>query len=90
MSDAVGGEVRAIDVPASEASKLERTVKTLVPGASGEVRVTFPKIVDETPPLVTSNNRDGRVTITQSDPWPFTLLMLETDIECEQDERNGR
>lgn len=90
LSDAVGGEVRAIDVPASEASKLERTVRTVVPATSGDAHVNFPEIVDETPPLVTSNNRDGRVTITQSQPWPFTLLMLETDIECEQDERSGR
>ena len=45
---------------------------------------------DESVPLVGDNSRDGRVVVTQSEPWPFTLLMLETDVETENEERGRR
>lgn len=82
--DAVGGTVRAATVGAAEASRLERT--GLCCDGEGNVELTES---DENVPLVTDNSRDGRVTIEQGEPWPFTLLMLETDLELEYREREG-
>ena len=36
--------------------------------------------------LAGSNSRDGRVTVKHTEPWPFELLMLETDIAVESEE----
>ena len=33
--------------------------------------------------LSSANVRDGRISVKQSDPYPFTCLMFETDIEVE-------
>jgi len=101
MADAVGGAVRGAAVPADEASRLENTSLTVrlnaeqpsdIEGAEPEYSgvVEFAAEVDENVPLVTSNNRDGRVTVSQSEPWPFTLLMLETDVECEESTERSR
>ena len=76
--DAVGGTVRAATVGAAEASRLERTGLC----CDGEGNVELMES-DENVPLVTDNSRDGRVTVEQGEPWPFTLLMLETDLELE-------
>ena len=81
-ADAVGGEVRGIAVPRAEGSLLAQTAASF----DGEGMVSLPT-VDENVPLVTDNNRDGRVAVSQSEPWPFTLLMLETDVEAEVPER---
>ena len=80
--DAVGGTVRAATVGAAEASRLERT--GLCCDGNGMVELMES---DENVPLVTDNSRDGRVTIEQCEPWPFTLLMLETDLELEYKDR---
>ena len=91
MADAVGGTVRAVDVPAGQASALVKTVKAVVAGGVGSPgTVSFGETIDENVPLVTGNNRDGRITVVQDEPWPFTLLMLETDVECEIDEGRRR
>ena len=82
--DAVGGEVRARGVPAGQASALTKTAPTISGGT-----VTLAE-ADESVPLVGDNSRDGRVVVTQSEPWPFTLLMLETDVETENEERGRR
>ena len=79
MCDAAGGSVRAACVPASQGCALAKTALD----ASGG-RVTF-RDTDENVPLTTGNCRDGRVTVEQSEPWPFTLLMIETDLVCEED-----
>ncbi len=34
--------------------------------------------------LAASNNRDGRVVVSQGTEWPFGVLMLETDLEVEE------
>jgi len=34
--------------------------------------------------LAGTNNRDGRVTVRQADPWPFQLTLLELDVEAEE------
>jgi hypothetical protein len=34
-----------------------------------------------------ANNRDGRITVTQGDPWPFAIMAIETDYDVEEDAR---
>ena len=77
LADSVGGTVRAHSVPAAEASRLAATPLRVENG------ILHFEDVDENVPLVTDNSRDGRVTVEQSEPWPFTLLMIESDLECE-------
>ena len=84
VSDAVGGKVRARGVPAGQAASLTKTAPAF---SSGRVALAE---ADENVPLVGDNTRDGRVVVTQSEPWPFTLLMLETDVETENEERGRR
>ena len=83
LADSVGGTVRAAGVPASQASAL---VKTPAPSGTGDAAVEL-ATVDENVPLVGNNDRDGRVVVEQGEPWPFTLLMLETDVVCEESGR---
>lgn len=45
---------------------------------------------DENIVLHGANNRDGRVRLVHSEPWPFQLLMMEVDYDVEEGgERNG-
>lgn len=85
MADAVGGKVRGIGVPDAQASALAKT-GLVRQGVSGQfANIAFPDgPVDEVVPLTTDNSRDGRITLVQGEPWPFTLLMLETDLETEE------
>ena len=79
LADAVGGKVWAEGVPEASASLLVKTAAP-VPASSGDVALPT---VDEIVPLVTADTRDGRINVSQREPWPFTVLMLETDVEME-------
>lgn len=80
MQNAVGGRIRAIDMPDAQASVLASTPVPEI-GADGMMRF---KRIDERVLLEGSNNRDGRVTLVQDAPWPFQLLLLEEDVEVEE------
>ena len=92
LADAVGGKIRSAKVAASYADAFEGTgleVEKHEDGQGGytDYGTVHLKTVDVNVPMRGDNNRDGRVTVTQDEPWPITLEMLETDIECEQEGR---
>lgn len=78
LCHAVGGTVRAVDVPDAEASRIADAPVTVVGG-----RAAYPP-VDARVLLTANNNRDGRVVVKQGTEWPFGVLMLETDLEVEE------
>lgn len=93
LADTVGGKVRAIGVPENLADAFEGTEleveehKNQQNTAYTDYGTVHLKTVDVNVPMRGDNSRDGRITVTQDGPWPITVLMLETDIECEQEGR---
>lgn len=79
LRGSVGGRVRAANVPDSCAASLVKT--PLPPVVSG--RFAF-ALADEDVVLSGDNNRDGRITVEQDEPWPFQILLLEIDAEAEE------
>lgn len=84
LCHAVGGTVRAVDVPDAEASRIDDAPVAVVAG-----RAAYPP-ADARVLLAASNNRDGRVVVRQDTEWPFGVLMLETDLEVEEGGRGER
>jgi hypothetical protein len=80
MRGSVGGSVRAANYAADCAAKLKETALPQV-GADGLMKFGM---ADESVVLYGSNNRDGRVTVEQDEPWPFQLVLLELDAETEE------
>ena len=78
--NAVGGSVKAADAGDALATPLKTTT---LPEADADGLMTF-GTRDESVVLNGSNNRDGRITVKQNEPWPFQLLLLEQDFEVEE------
>lgn len=75
----VGGRVRAAQAPANLAAPL---VVTVCPEADTNGKMSFPQ-VDERVVLAGVNDGDGRVVVEQDDPWPFEIVLMESDIDVE-------
>lgn len=75
----VGGTVRAAQAPEELAVPLLRTE---APPADADGVMDFPQ-VDERVTVAGVNDGDGRVTVEQSAPWPFEVVLMETDVDVE-------
>lgn len=84
VANAVGGTVKAVGVADAQASKLADSNSALSLTISGGKVLT--PVTDVRCVLSGCNSRDGRVTVKTDEPWPFELVMLETDIAVESEE----
>lgn len=87
-----GGRVWAEDAPEELASALVSTRPDFGTGGAGDDPSYFLRLPSgsEAVPLSAADSRDGRVNVASADPWPFTLVLLEFDLQAEnpQNQRN--